>query len=61
MVSDAFVIFCCVFVRIEIIPIKLQLSVKNITGFIQTFSMYQAYLRADPNAATALLEKTASR
>ncbi|XP_056098083.1 putative methyltransferase DDB_G0268948 [Rhinichthys klamathensis goyatoka] len=47
--------------RIEIIPIKLQLSIKNVTGFIQTFSMYQAYLRADSNAATALLEKTASR
>ncbi|XP_067299990.1 putative methyltransferase DDB_G0268948 [Pseudorasbora parva] len=47
--------------RIEIIPVKLQLSIKNVIGFIQTFSMYQAYLRADPNAATALLEKTTSR
>lgn len=46
--------------RIESIPIKEQLSVKNILGFIQTFSMYQAYLRANPKAATALLEKTAS-
>lgn len=47
--------------RIEIIPIKQQLSIKNLIGFIKTFSMYQAYLRADPSAATALLERTTSR
>ncbi|XP_026127879.1 putative methyltransferase DDB_G0268948 isoform X1 [Carassius auratus] len=47
--------------RIEIIPIKRQLSIKNVIGFIQTFSMYQAFLRADPSAATALLERTTSR
>uniref|UniRef100_A0A672TCZ3 Zgc:162396 n=1 Tax=Sinocyclocheilus grahami TaxID=75366 RepID=A0A672TCZ3_SINGR len=40
------------FVRIEIIPLKQQLSTKNVIGFIQTFSMYQAYLRADLSAAT---------
>uniref|UniRef100_A0A672TDW8 Zgc:162396 n=1 Tax=Sinocyclocheilus grahami TaxID=75366 RepID=A0A672TDW8_SINGR len=38
--------------RIEIIPLKQQLSTKNVIGFIQTFSMYQAYLRADLSAAT---------
>ncbi|KAK2904994.1 hypothetical protein Q8A67_006793 [Cirrhinus molitorella] len=47
--------------RIESIPIKQQLSIKTVIGFIQTFSMYQAYLRADPSAATALLERTTSR
>ncbi|TRY97079.1 hypothetical protein DNTS_027274 [Danionella cerebrum] len=47
--------------RIEHIPIKQQLSVKSIVGFMETFSMYQAYLRADPSAATALLERTTSR
>uniref|UniRef100_A0A671SZF1 Putative methyltransferase DDB_G0268948 n=1 Tax=Sinocyclocheilus anshuiensis TaxID=1608454 RepID=A0A671SZF1_9TELE len=47
--------------RIEIIPIKQQLSIKNVIGFIETFSMYQAYLRADPSAATTLLERTTSR
>uniref|UniRef100_A0A671KLW0 Zgc:162396 n=1 Tax=Sinocyclocheilus anshuiensis TaxID=1608454 RepID=A0A671KLW0_9TELE len=49
------------FVRIEIMPIKQQLSIKNAVGFIQIFSMYQAYLRANPSAATALLERTTSR
>ncbi|RXN29019.1 methyltransferase [Labeo rohita] len=47
--------------RIEIIPVKLQLSIKAVIGYFETFSMYQAYLRADPSAATALLERTTSR
>uniref|UniRef100_A0A672TG75 Zgc:162396 n=1 Tax=Sinocyclocheilus grahami TaxID=75366 RepID=A0A672TG75_SINGR len=42
--------------RIEIIPLKQQLSTKNVIGFIQTFSMYQAYLRADLSAATAKVD-----
>ncbi|XP_051566923.1 putative methyltransferase DDB_G0268948 [Myxocyprinus asiaticus] len=47
--------------RIELIPIKQQLTIKNIIGFFETFSMYQAYLRAEPNAAASLLERTTSR
>ncbi|XP_051564712.1 putative methyltransferase DDB_G0268948 isoform X2 [Myxocyprinus asiaticus] len=47
--------------RIELIPVKQQLTIKNIIGFYETFSMYQAYLRAEPSAATALLERTTSR
>ncbi|XP_051997730.1 putative methyltransferase DDB_G0268948 [Xyrauchen texanus] len=47
--------------RIVSLKVKQQLSIKNIIGFFETFSMYQAYLRVEPSAATALLERTTSR
>ncbi|XP_057192790.1 putative methyltransferase DDB_G0268948 isoform X2 [Triplophysa rosa] len=47
--------------RIEVIPVKVQRTITNIIGLFKTFSMYQAYLRAEPSAAKALLEKATSR
>ncbi|KAA0715736.1 putative methyltransferase [Triplophysa tibetana] len=47
--------------RIEVIPIKVQSTITNIIGLFETFSMYQAYLRAEPSAAKALIEKATSR
>ncbi|XP_030642277.1 putative methyltransferase DDB_G0268948 [Chanos chanos] len=47
--------------RIEQIPVKHQTSVKNVVGLIQSFSMYQAYQRAEPEAATVLLQRTMTR
>ncbi|CAB1328604.1 unnamed protein product [Coregonus sp. 'balchen'] len=47
--------------RIECIPLKQQISVRNIVGFIESFSMYQAFQRAEPDAATALLQRTHDR
>ncbi|XP_055734482.1 putative methyltransferase DDB_G0268948 [Salvelinus fontinalis] len=47
--------------RIECIPLKQQISVRNIVGFMESFSMYQAFQRAELDAATALLQRTLDR
>ncbi|XP_024270915.2 putative methyltransferase DDB_G0268948 [Oncorhynchus tshawytscha] len=47
--------------RIECIPLKQQISVRNIVGFMESFSMYQALQRAEPDAATTLLQRTLDR
>ncbi|KAJ8396348.1 hypothetical protein AAFF_G00019250 [Aldrovandia affinis] len=47
--------------RIESIEIKNPISVRNLVGFIESFSYYQAYLRAQPEAATAFLQRTQDR
>nr|XP_055072301.1 putative methyltransferase DDB_G0268948 isoform X2 [Misgurnus anguillicaudatus] len=47
--------------RIEVIPVKIQKTIKDTVGLFETFSMYQAYLRAQPSAAVALLETATSR
>ncbi|XP_017558510.1 putative methyltransferase DDB_G0268948 [Pygocentrus nattereri] len=47
--------------RIEVIPVKEEVTVKNLLGLLETYSTYQAYHRADPKAAAALLESTMTR
>ncbi|XP_076857407.1 putative methyltransferase DDB_G0268948 [Brachyhypopomus gauderio] len=47
--------------RIECIPVKMQMSVDAVLGFVETFSMYQTYLKTEPQAATALLQSTKMR
>ncbi|KAI1885301.1 hypothetical protein AGOR_G00218740 [Albula goreensis] len=47
--------------RVEGIEVKNQMSVRNLMGFIESFSYYQAYLRAQPEAARAFLQKTQAR
>ncbi|KAK1797746.1 hypothetical protein P4O66_008102 [Electrophorus voltai] len=47
--------------RIECIPVKMQMSINAALGLVETFSMYQTYLRTEPQAATALLESAKMR
>ncbi|KAJ8352857.1 hypothetical protein SKAU_G00243330 [Synaphobranchus kaupii] len=47
--------------RIENIATKICLSVRDLMGWIESFSYYQAYLRAEPEAATTLLKSTQDR
>ncbi|KAI4898318.1 hypothetical protein NFI96_028565, partial [Prochilodus magdalenae] len=46
--------------RIENIPVTLQMSIEAVLGFVQSFSMYQSYLRSKPQEAAALLESIQS-
>ncbi|XP_072541375.1 putative methyltransferase DDB_G0268948 [Salminus brasiliensis] len=47
--------------RAESIPVKLQMSVRGAIGLLESFSMYQTYLRTEPRAAAALLESATTR
>ncbi|XP_036400539.1 putative methyltransferase DDB_G0268948 isoform X2 [Megalops cyprinoides] len=47
--------------RIESIEERKRLSVSSLVGFVESFSYYQSYLRADPEAATSLLQNMQSR
>ncbi|CAM4644605.1 unnamed protein product, partial [Caretta caretta] len=44
--------------RVTQILDKIPMSVAGVTGFFQSLSMYQAFLRSDPEAAKSLLQKT---
>ncbi|XP_067404798.1 putative methyltransferase DDB_G0268948 [Emydura macquarii macquarii] len=47
--------------RVTQIIDKIPMSISGVIGFIQSFSMYQAFLRINPEAATSLLQKTEQR
>ncbi|KAG9271198.1 putative methyltransferase DDB-G0268948 [Astyanax mexicanus] len=47
--------------RVESIPVKLQMSVRAAIGLVESFSMYQTFQRAEPQAAAALLKSTTTR
>ncbi|XP_037769026.1 putative methyltransferase DDB_G0268948 [Chelonia mydas] len=47
--------------RVTQILDKIPMSVAGVTGFFQSLSMYQAFLRSDPEAAKSLLQKTEQR
>ncbi|KAL6485225.1 hypothetical protein MHYP_G00072700 [Metynnis hypsauchen] len=47
--------------RIENIPAKIQISVTGAVGLMESFSMYQTYLKKEPQAAAALLESARTR
>ncbi|XP_066542720.1 putative methyltransferase DDB_G0268948 [Hoplias malabaricus] len=44
--------------RIEVIPVKEEVTVGNTVGLLETYSTFQAFHRADPQAAASLLEST---
>ncbi|XP_048866378.1 putative methyltransferase DDB_G0268948 [Brienomyrus brachyistius] len=47
--------------RIDCIPVEEDISVSNVLGFLETFSYYQAYKKAEPEAASALLRDTQAK
>ncbi|XP_068592797.1 putative methyltransferase DDB_G0268948 isoform X1 [Cebidichthys violaceus] len=47
--------------RIEGVHVKSSISVRNLVGFIETWSMFQIYKKKDPKAADELLLKTQKR
>ncbi|XP_044072023.1 putative methyltransferase DDB_G0268948 [Siniperca chuatsi] len=47
--------------RIECIQVNLSISVRNLVGFIESWSMFQAYKKIDPQAAKDLLLNTQKR
>ncbi|XP_077686675.1 putative methyltransferase DDB_G0268948 [Eretmochelys imbricata] len=47
--------------RVTQILDKIPMSVSGVIGLFQSFSMYQAFLRSDPEAAKSLLQKTEQR
>uniref|UniRef100_A0A8B9L1J5 Putative methyltransferase DDB_G0268948 n=1 Tax=Astyanax mexicanus TaxID=7994 RepID=A0A8B9L1J5_ASTMX len=47
--------------RIEVIPVKEEVTVNNIVGLLKTHSTFQAYHRADPQGAANLIESTMAR
>ncbi|XP_067890734.1 putative methyltransferase DDB_G0268948 isoform X2 [Heterodontus francisci] len=47
--------------RAEDISVKFKMPVPWIIGFLKAYSLYQAYLRKDPENATASLERTEQR
>ncbi|XP_034417765.1 uncharacterized protein zgc:162396 [Cyclopterus lumpus] len=47
--------------RIERVPVKSSISVRNLVGFIESMSMFQGYKKKDPKAAGELLLKTQKR
>ncbi|XP_074857405.1 putative methyltransferase DDB_G0268948 [Carettochelys insculpta] len=47
--------------RVSQIVDRIPMSVAGVIGFCQSFSMYQAFLRSDPEAAKSLLQKTEER
>ncbi|XP_053184992.1 putative methyltransferase DDB_G0268948 [Scomber japonicus] len=47
--------------RIESIPVNCPISVRNFVGFMQSWSMFQAYNKKDPQTAENLLLSTQKR
>lgn len=47
--------------RVESIPEKLSISVRNVLGFVESFSMFQSYSRDKPEAADAMLKSAHNR
>ncbi|XP_018587834.1 putative methyltransferase DDB_G0268948 [Scleropages formosus] len=47
--------------RVDTIPVKMHISVSEVAGLIETFSFYQEYRRAQPEAGAALLQNTQTR
>uniref|UniRef100_A0A8C4XCJ5 Zgc:162396 n=1 Tax=Erpetoichthys calabaricus TaxID=27687 RepID=A0A8C4XCJ5_ERPCA len=47
--------------RIENLPVKRPTSVSGAVGFIESFSVYQCFLRAEPSAAKATLKRIHQR
>ncbi|XP_037345460.2 putative methyltransferase DDB_G0268948 [Pungitius pungitius] len=47
--------------RIESVQVKSSISVRNLAGFIETWSMFQGYKKKDPEAAGQLLLTTQKR
>ncbi|XP_006127467.2 putative methyltransferase DDB_G0268948 isoform X1 [Pelodiscus sinensis] len=47
--------------RVTQIIDKIPMSVAEVIGFLQSMSMYQTFLRSDPEAAKSLLQKTEER
>ncbi|XP_056286582.1 uncharacterized protein zgc:162396 isoform X2 [Pseudoliparis swirei] len=47
--------------RIERVPVTSSISVRNLMGFIESFSMFQGYKKKDPKAAGELLLNTQKR
>ncbi|XP_053351989.1 uncharacterized protein YafE-like [Clarias gariepinus] len=47
--------------RIERIPLKMEMTVAGVVGFVETFSSCQTYFRTNPQEATALLESMMTR
>ncbi|KAI5628511.1 hypothetical protein C0J50_3001 [Silurus asotus] len=47
--------------RVTNISLKMGMTVAGVVGFVESFSFYQAYLKKDPQAATALLESMMRR
>ncbi|TNN51799.1 putative methyltransferase [Liparis tanakae] len=46
---------------IERVPVTSSISVRNLVGFIESFSMFQGYKKKDPTAAGELLLNTEKR
>ncbi|MBN3277734.1 Y8948 methyltransferase, partial [Polyodon spathula] len=47
--------------RVENIAVKTPLSVCDFLGYIQSISMYQSYSKADPEAATTMIQRIQRR
>lgn len=47
--------------RVENIAVKTRLSVCDFLGYVQSFSMYQAYSKADPEAAKTMIQRIRQR
>ncbi|KAM6970554.1 putative methyltransferase [Aplochiton taeniatus] len=47
--------------RVEQIPVRLSVSVTNVVGYLESFSMFQSYRRADPEAADSMLSSIHNR
>ncbi|XP_029315069.1 putative methyltransferase DDB_G0268948 [Cottoperca gobio] len=47
--------------RVECIQVNSSISVRNLVGFIESFSMFQAYKKKDPQTAEELLLNTQKR
>ncbi|KAI5107469.1 hypothetical protein C0J45_3107 [Silurus meridionalis] len=47
--------------RVTNISLKMEMTVAGLVGFVESFSFCQAYLKKDPQAATALLESMMRR
>ncbi|KAG7235130.1 hypothetical protein INR49_025235 [Caranx melampygus] len=47
--------------RIESIPVKSFISVRNVMGFVESWSMFQTYRKADPQNSHELLLNTQKR
>ncbi|XP_062862261.1 putative methyltransferase DDB_G0268948 [Trichomycterus rosablanca] len=47
--------------RLENIPLKMEMTVAGVVGFVESFSYYQTYFRKDPQAATSLLDSAMKR
>ncbi|GAA6069260.1 putative methyltransferase DDB_G0268948, partial [Tachysurus ichikawai] len=47
--------------RIDRIPLKMEMTVAGVVGFVESFSYYQTYFKTDPQAAAALLASMMTR